>query len=109
MNAKDHFFTGFSPGLPAPVRHVPFAKEGQLQVVVAVIAAEYVQIGPVSHRQINEIVDCHAGAQLHGLVLSGWLEEVGRVQGRTSKLYGSTARASRELGLQGWSLLKEVA
>jgi hypothetical protein len=117
---RERLFTGIHPGLPPKVTRVPFGlesrsreatglTEAELQVVVAVVAASYVQLGPVTHRQINDVVDCHAGAHLYSLVQSGWLEEVGKIKGCTAKMYAPTARAWRELGLSGWSLLKEVA
>jgi len=120
MARQSQFYKGQFFGLPTKVLHIPFANESRckeatglspaaLKVVVAVIAAEYVQLGPVTHRQINEVVDCHAGACLRGLVATGWLEEAGKVKGRVAKLYAPTERAWRELGLSGWSLLKEVA
>ena len=120
MSRQDHFYHGEFFGLPAKVKHVPFAKESpckdatgltaaELAVVVAVIAAEFCQIGPVSLKEIDTIVECSAHSKLRGLVAMGWLEKAGQVKGRTSKLYAPTTKAKRELGLQGWSLLKEVA
>lgn len=113
-------FAGCHPGLPPKVTRMPFGLESrtkellgltasQLQVVVAVIAAAFVQLGPVTQQQLNAVVDCHAGAHLYGLVLAGWLDEGEKVKGSRAKQYVPTAKAWRELGLQGWSLLKEVA
>ncbi len=120
MARQNQYYKGQFFGLPAKVPHVPFANESrtrealgltdaQLQIVVAVVAAEYVQLGPVTRRQLSDVIDCHACSLLHGLVHAGWLEVVGKVKGRTSKVYAPTAKSWRELGLQGWSLLKEVA
>jgi chromosome segregation and condensation protein ScpB len=83
--------------------------DAQLQVVVAVVAAEFSQMTPVTLREIEARVSCCPKAMMHALTKAGWVAEVGQVKGRTAKLYGPTARAWRDLGLLGWSLLKEVA
>lgn len=120
MRPSDSFYHGQFYGLPTKMKRVPFAHEsvcrerigltvGELHVVVAVVAAAYCQLGPVSLKEIDSIIDCDAHSKLRGLVATGWLEKAGQVKGRTSKLYVPTAKAWRELGLLGWSLLKEVA
>lgn len=120
MARQNGFYKGQFYGLPSKLKHVPFSSESrtkevtgltdsQLQVVVAVVAAEFVQLGPVSLRQINTVVSCEAGSRLHGLVVGGWLEVAAKAKGTTGKLYVPTSKAWRELGLNGWSLLKEVA
>jgi len=121
MARQNGFYTGQFYGLPTKVKRVPFDKdespckertgltEGELQVVVAVVAAAFCQMGPVSLKEIDAIVDCSAHCKLRGLVANGWLETVGYIKGGTSKMYAPTAKAWRELGLTGWSLLKEVA
>jgi chromosome segregation and condensation protein ScpB len=108
------------PGLPNPVTRVPFGQESrskeevglleaELQVVVAVVAADFTQVGPVSREDIDRIVACEATNYMARLERSGWVEVVGVLPRSTSKLYRATSKARRVLGLEGWSLLREVA
>lgn len=117
---RDRLFSGMHPGLPPPVKNVPFGQhsrskeivgiiESELQMVVALVAAEFTQMGPVTARELARIIEAQPQSHLHKLVRAGWVAEAGVVAGSVEKLYGSTAKAWRELGLQGWSLLKEVA
>lgn len=79
----------------------------QLRVVVALIAAEYAQVAPVSIADITPVLKVVPHG-MNRLERAGWVEAVGRTSS-TAKLYRPTAKAWRELGLEGWSLLKEVA
>jgi hypothetical protein len=111
---------GVHPGLPNPVTRVPFGQDsrskeefgllpGQLQVVVAIVAADFTQVGPVSVDEVDRVVDCDPWSHMAVLERGGWVEVAGTLPRSTSKLYRSTARARRLLCLEGWSLLKEVA
>lgn len=113
-------FAGVHPGLPNKVQRVPFGlesrsreavglTESQLQVVVAVLAADYAQVTPVTRREIDKVVECSANASLNKLVQRGWLVEAPPMKGTQRKAYSPSAKAWRELLPDGWSLLKEVA
>jgi chromosome segregation and condensation protein ScpB len=84
-------------------------KPAPLAVVVAVVAADFCQVGPVSAADLEQVVDCSVTSYMARLERAGWVEVAGRLPRSTTKLYRSTARARRLLGLEGWSLLKEVA
>ena len=116
---QDSFFKGEWFGLPAPARYMPFGKESrcrdefgltetQLSVLVAIVAAEFVGVAPVSARDIAGVIGSQPNSHLWTLEKLGWVE-VEKKPGTSGKLYKPTAKAWRELGLQGWSLLKEVA
>lgn len=108
------------PGLPNPVVRVPFGLESaskaeldllpaQLQVVVALVAADFTQVGPVSVEELDRVVECSPWSLMAKLERAGWVEVAGHLPRSTSKLYRSTPKAWKVLGLEGWSLLKEVA
>jgi chromosome segregation and condensation protein ScpB len=112
-------YHGVHPGLPEPMTRVPFGRTSasrdefrllpaQLKVVTAIVAAEFVGLTPVSLSDIEQVVDCSARTMMAALERAGWVEVAGHLPRRTSKLYKPTAKAWRELGLVGWSLLKEV-
>lgn len=99
---------------------IPFGKDSssreqlglaprQLELVVAVAAADFTGVGPVSVRDLNDLLGTRGHQYMLALVRAGWLEPAGTVKGTAGKLYTSTKRARVELGLAGWSLLKEVA
>lgn len=109
-----------SPGLPSPLTAVPFGHEnrvrdefgfapGALPVLVAILAAEYVQLGPVSSHDLDQIVEGQPRPHLLALEKAGWIAVVGHLPRRTTKLYSPTAKAWKELLPDGWSLLREVA
>jgi hypothetical protein len=106
--------------LPDPVTRVPFGQEsrskeefgllpGQLEVVVALVAADFTQVGPTSVQEFDRLVDCDPHSYMAALERGGWVEVAGTLPRTTSKLYRSTARARRLLCLESWSLLKEIA
>lgn len=108
------------PGLPNPVQRVPFGQESRsreavglteshLQVVVAIVAADFTQVGPVCADEIDRVIDATPHGVLAELEQSGWIQTVGHLPKKTTKVYAATAKAWRELGLVGWSLLKETA
>ena len=116
---QDHFFKGEFYGLPAPVKSTPFGHETrcrdefgitevQLAVVVAVIAAEFVGMPPVSARDISGVVGSHASSHMWTLEKLGWAEAQ-KKPGTSGKLYRATIKAKRMLGLEDWSLLRESA
>jgi len=120
MARQDSFFYGEAFGLPAKVHRVPFGQEsrskeliglteGQLQLVMALVAAEFTQMGPVTADEIDGIVETCPQSHMRAIVKAGWAEEVGFVKRSTEKLYVPTRKAWRELLPEGWSLLKEVA
>jgi hypothetical protein len=117
---SDRFRSGVHPGLPAPKRKVPFGQVStsqeelglmptELKLVVALVAAEFTQMGPVSGAELGSITGVSSLTHLSRLEKAGWIRDVGRIPRTTGKLYAPTARAWRELGFVGWSLLKEVA
>lgn len=112
-------FVGLHAGLPSPMVRVPFGQEtrtrdefglklAQLHVVVALVAAEFAQVTPVTIAELAPVLKVVPHG-MSSLERAGWVETVGRVAGTSTKLYRPTARAWRELGFDGWSLLKEVA
>ncbi len=111
---------GMHQGLPTPVYRTPFGNEnrirdelgiapGALSVLVALLAAEFVQIGPVSGDDLDDIVEGQPRAHFVALEKGGWIEAVGHLPKKTTKIYRPTAKAWRELLPDGWSLLREVA
>ena len=112
-------YSGVHPGLPAPMQRVPFGHQcpwrealgltrAEAHMVCALVAAEFVGLGPVSVRQLVDACG-YRGHNLAGLERAGWIEVAGFIPKRSGKLWKATEKAWRELGLQGWSLLKEVA
>jgi hypothetical protein len=121
MGRQDRFFNGeWFARLPAKCVNVPFGGDSRMmdewgitdaafEVVVAILAAEFTQMGPVSAPDLDEVIDRDPRPHLYRLERLGWIESVGKVPRRTSKLYKPTAKAWRELLPDGWSLLREVA
>lgn len=121
MGRQDAFFHGEWFGkLPAKPLHVPFGgdsramdewgiSDGAVEVVVAILAAEFTQVGPVTATELDLVMSRDPRPHLIRLERLGWIEVVGKVKNRTSKIYKPTAKAWRELLPDGWSLLREVA
>jgi chromosome segregation and condensation protein ScpB len=121
MSARGQaLYSGIHTGLPAPMTRVPFGQHSAsreelglppaaLKVIVAVVAADFTQVGPVSANELRDITDVAPHCHLARLERAGWVEVVGYVPRKTAKLYHATPKAWKELGLVGWSLLKEVA
>lgn len=118
MSRQDQFFSGVAFGLPTACQRVPFGQESKsrdelglrpsaLKLVVAVVAAEFTQMGGVTAGEIGTIIGSKAH-NLSRLERAGWVA-VKVVPGTTIKLYAPTTKAWKALGLDGWSLLKEVA
>jgi hypothetical protein len=118
MPRVDSFYSGQVFGLPAKVRSVPFGQESkcsaelglteaELECAVALIAAEFVQMGPVTARQVGELVSYKPQHPLYSLAKKGFAVAVAR--NVRELLYVPTPKAWRELGFNGWSLLKETA
>jgi hypothetical protein len=72
----------------------------QLQVMVAVVAADFTQVGPVSVEEIDRVVECSPWSYMAKLERAGWVEVAGTLPRSTSKLYRSTAKARKLLGLE---------
>lgn len=117
---NDQFFKGEMFGLPNPVRSNLFGRESaslelvglterELECVVAVLAADFTQLGPVCASDLDDIVGCDPRTYLYVLARKGWLAVAGKVERSNAKLYAPTARAWRALFPGGWSLLREVA
>jgi hypothetical protein len=120
MARQNQFYKGQFFGLPTKSLHIPFGRDSackdatgltasQLSVMVALIAAEFTQVTPVSAAEVAELVEYAAPPALLNLVRMGFAEVVGKEAKSVAKLYRPTAKAWRELGFLGWSLLKEVA
>ena len=121
MSARgDALYSGIHTGLPMPMTRVPFGQvsasreelglaPAALKVIVAIVAADFTQVGPVNANELRELIDAAPHCHLARLERAGWVEVVAYVPRKTSKLYRATDKARRELGLEGWSLLKEVA
>lgn len=101
-----------SPGLPPKVKCVPFGQESQWRsefglleaqahVVVCILAAEAVGLGPVTKQQVDKVCE-YTVHELLALERQGWLECVGKVPGMNTKLWRGTKKAWRVLGLTGW-------
>ncbi len=109
---RDRLFSQMHPGLPPKVQRVPFGGpsgykdefdllESQVHMVVTVLAAEAIGLGPVTEQQMAEVCD-YTVHGLYGLEKLGWVECVGRVPRSSSKLWIGTKKAWRVLGLAGW-------
>lgn len=119
MARQDAFFKGEFFGLPTKVLHTPFGRdskckdetgltESQLAVLVALVAAEFAQVTPVTASEVEALVPHQPRPRLLELTKLGFIEVVGKAPKRTTRLYKPTAKAWREFGFIGWSL-KEVA
>jgi chromosome segregation and condensation protein ScpB len=91
------------------VREMTGLTPAQLEVAVAVVAADFTQVGPISCDDMERILSAAPRSVVAVLERTGWIEVAGYIGTTTSKLYRATPKAWKSLGLEGWSLLKEVA
>lgn len=109
---RDRLFSGMHPGAPPKTKYTPFGQdcsykdefglvESLVHVVVCVLAAEAVGLGPVTQQQMAEVSD-YSVHGVHLLERQGWVECVGKIPGTRSKLWSGTKKAWRVLGLAGW-------
>lgn len=108
-------YSGIHPGLPNPVQRTPFGNEspyqeafglsrGAVHMLVALLAAEAVGMGPVSRRQLNEVAEYSASQSMAELERMGWVVVAGQTPRSTEKLWAPTARAWRTFFPQGWRI-----
>lgn len=110
-------FSGVHPGLPNPIQpgRTPFGQECRWKecfgisrqmcdVVVAVLAAESLGLGPVTKRQIEDVTGHRHLNTLRSLERGGWLVQAGQTPRSTEKLWAPTQRAWRTFFPQGWQV-----
>lgn len=111
---RERLFTGMSPGLPPKTKYTPFGQdcsykdefgivESQVNVVVTVLAAEAVGLGPVTQQQMDAVC-AYSAHGVYMLERLGWIECSGKIPGTRSKLWRGTKKAWRVLGLAGWKV-----
>lgn len=78
--------------------------EAELEVVVTLVSAAVVGLGPLTVKAIREKVTRQAPRGFASLVRRMWIESAGLVPRTREQLWRPTVRAFRRLGLQGWEV-----
>lgn len=93
-----------------PFGHDSWEKEAfdltpaQLRVVVALLAAEFTGVGPVTIAQCEEVTGGCCHSVMPYLVRGRWAEQAGRVDRSREKLWRATRTALRRLFPNGWQV-----
>ena len=110
-------WAGVHIGLPNPMQpgRTPFGQESKwfetfglhetaVAVVVAVLAAEFLGLGPVTRRQVEAVIGRTHLNNMRHLERGGWLVVAGQTPRSTEKLWKPTARAWWTFFPQGWQV-----
>jgi hypothetical protein len=130
--SASHQFTGLHPGLPMRPKHIPLGgpsrcmeelelRPAQLAILIGLMAAHACAAAarvypgvramalagddPSESATLASVEGVCGHTASHDMAIlerKGWLVSVGKVKGKTSKLYAPTARAWRKLGFDIW-------